>query len=122
MGFSWWCRNRKGEDLFEKYNISARALGLSDSTCPRSTQEIRAIFYDVPYKDQLQRAAMDALNFAQSLVLENLNYYTGPAHSECPSCVCERAKPRQPFGFDIEQARRFIRIPLTDVWRGGASR
>ncbi len=117
MSFSWWCKDKDGKDLFEEFEINHQAMGLSDEECPRSISEVRAAFADVPYKDKLQDAARDALNFTQAFVLENLDYYTGPAHPDCPSCKCERARPRVPFGFDIEQARRFISIPLTRVWR-----
>lgn len=121
MSFSWWCKDTDSKDLFAEYKINPQALGLSDDQCPRSISDVRSAFYNVPYKDKLVDAARDALNFAQALVLENLNYYTGPEHPECPCCKCEREAPPQPFGFDIEQARRFISIPLTRVWRAGGS-
>src|SRR5262245_53200964 len=121
MSFSWSCEDKDGKDLFDEFEINSQALGLSDEDCPRSLSEIRTVFYNVPYKDKLQQAAVDALNFTQDLVLENLNYYTGPAHPECPCCKCEREQPATPWGLDIEQARRFISIPWTRVWRASAS-
>lgn len=121
MSYSWGITDAGGKDLFEEFEINSQALGLSDDQCPHCIHAIRSSFYDVPYKDKLKEAAQDALSFTQSLVMQNLNYYTAPAHPDCPSCKCERAKPRIPFGFDIEQARRFIRIPRLRVSRGWAS-
>lgn len=120
MSFSWTCTDKNGKDLFDEFKINDQALGLSDGQCPRSISDIRNTFYAVPYKDKLPEAAQDALNFTQALVLENLNYYNGPAHPECPCCRCTRVLPTT-FSLDIEQARRFISIPLTRVWRASAS-
>lgn len=117
MSFSWSVTDCNEKDLLAEFDVNGQALGLADDNTPHSISDVRECFYRVPYKDKLIEASQDAINFTQALVLENLNYYTAPAHPDCPSCKCERAKPRIPFGFDIEQARRFISIPLTRVHR-----
>lgn len=116
MSFSWSCRDTSGKDLFEEFEINSQALCFCFDGAPRTTEQIREAFASVPYKESFEQAARDALSFAQALVMENINHAAGPAHLDCPCCTCKRREVRG-FHWDIEQARRFCKIPLIRVHR-----
>lgn len=118
MSFSWWCKDQSGNDLFKEFDINSQALCFAFENSPRSTEDIRSAFYAVPYKDKIEDAARDSINFAQALVMENINAATGFAHLECPCCTCARDDVKG-FMWNLEEARRFCKIPLTRVWRAG---
>jgi hypothetical protein len=120
MSFSWWCKDKKGKDLFDEFEINGQALGLSDDHCEYSTEDLRHRWMEVGYKGKLEDAARDAVETVQTLVAANLRRYTEPPHKdECPACTCEPPKPAELWGMDIEQAKRFLAIPLDRVWRAG---
>jgi hypothetical protein len=119
MSFSWWCEDKAGKDLFDEFKIHGQALGLGEEDgAPRLVAEIRACWISVPYKNDYQPAACDAVMAVKEMVRENLAYFCGPEHAECPHCQCRRA-PGGFIGFDIEQAKRFLEIPIERVWRAG---
>lgn len=120
MSFSWWCKDKDGKDLFKEFGINGQALGLGDARAPIPVDTIRSRYEAIPYKEKLEDAARDALAEAQSLVLKNLESYETPQHPECPTCQCRKPLPSNDFwGMDIEQAKRFVSIPLERVWRAG---
>jgi len=120
MGFSWWCEDKDGKDLFEEFGVNSQAMGLTDDGCAQSQSDIRSAWTGVPYKEKLEEAARDAVAAVQSMVAENLRRYTGGLHSdECPTCTCAPRQPKGVFGIDVEQAKRLLSIPLNRVHRAG---
>lgn len=117
MGFSWSCTDQKGVDLFEEFKINHQALGLADDLSPHNISEIRDAVYRNRYGGKFDEAARDAISEVQAMVAANLQPYETPKHQECPNCCCKPDPPRQMWGLDIEQCRRFLSIPLQRVWR-----
>ncbi len=117
MGFSWTFEDRNGKDLLMEFDINSQAIGLAGDQSPLSIVEVRGAFAIVPYKDKLEDAARDALLRSQDAVRRNLDFYTGPAHPDCPCCTCQKEDKSAFFGFDKAQAKRFLSIPVDRVWR-----
>lgn len=119
MSFSWGITDKDGKDLLEEFKINYQAIGLGDTSTTYGLDSIRGDFCNTPYKDRLQDAAQDAVRAVKFLVQTNIEEFTAPEH-DCPSCTCPRTKLREPAifnGFDLEQARRFLSIPIERVWR-----
>lgn len=116
MSFSWDVRDKDGKDLLKEFDINGQAIGLGDSKGGWSLDEIRRGFATVPYGDKLADAARDKIGNVQEMVRRNIAYYEGPAHEDCPCCTCKREQ-NEPFGLDMEQAKRFVSIPLNRVHR-----
>lgn len=120
MSFSWWCKDKKRKDLFDEFGINGQALGLGDSgsskyLTPHCVTEIREMWCRHPYKEKIEDSARAAMSAIQAMAINNLRFLE-KEHPECPCCTC-KLKPLD--GFDIEQAKRFVSIPLDRVWRAG---
>ena len=118
MSFSWWCHDKAGRDLFDLHEINGQALNLAPN-CPDDTDavyrlnDIRHAWASVQYKEQLQDAAQDAMRIVKRMLAEILQ---GLQPHHCETCTCVMIKPE---GWNVEDIKRFLDIPIDQVWRCG---
>lgn len=113
MSFSWSCYDKKGKDLFDKYQINGQGLGLapntaSDTPAHFTLSDIRSAFANYSYKSELPEAARDAIKECQEMVRYNIAELT---HHHCETCTC----PPATTNWDMEQIQRFLNIPLEEI-------
>jgi hypothetical protein len=123
MGFGWWCKDRDGKDLFEEFGVHHQALGLgpnnaSATDAPNRVSDIRSAWIRVPYKEDFEDAAQDAVAAAQAMALENKESLKREPH--CETCKCPGTTGyRAPEWWDIESIDRLLAVPVERVWRAG---
>lgn len=105
---SWSCsiKDKNGNDLLEKYGISHALYGICP---PEELHNIRMRLtspYDVLYHEQAKIHIQDAKCLI-AFNIANLN------KKHCEKCECT---PLKPEGWTIEEAQKFLDLPLNEVY------